>query len=95
MCHIIAFLVRHYEPFPTSEYADDTILLIQDSEEQAVNLKLLLYTFEAMLGLKVNSEKSEVIRVLEDDIKAHDFAALFNCQQGTWLIKILGYSRVC
>jgi hypothetical protein len=43
-----------------------------------------------MSGLKINFEKSEVMMVLEDDIKAHDFAALFNCQQGTWPIKYLG-----
>jgi hypothetical protein len=27
------------------QYADDTILLIQDSEEQVVNLKRILYIF--------------------------------------------------
>jgi hypothetical protein len=72
------------------QYADDTILLIQDSEEQAVNLKLIMYIFESMSGLKINFEKSEVMMILEDEIKAHNFAALFNCQQGCWPIKYLG-----
>jgi hypothetical protein len=47
-----------------------------------------------MFGLKINFEKSEVMMVLEDDAKAHDFAALFNCQQGVWPIKYLG-TPVC
>jgi hypothetical protein len=63
------------------QYADDTIFLIQDSEEQAVNLKLLLYIFESMSGLKINFKRSKVMMVLEYETKAHDFAALFNCQQ--------------
>jgi hypothetical protein len=62
------------------QYVDDTILLIQDSEEQAINLKLMLFFFETMPGLKINFEKSEVMIVLEDDAKAHD-AALFNYQK--------------
>jgi hypothetical protein len=39
------------------QYADDTILLIQDNLEQARNLKLMLYIFEAMSSLKINFEK--------------------------------------
>jgi len=35
------------------QYADDTILCIQDDKEQASHLKLLLYFYEAMSGLKV------------------------------------------
>jgi hypothetical protein len=46
------------------QYADDTILLIQDDLEQARNLKLMFYIFEAMYGLKINFEKSEVMMIL-------------------------------
>jgi hypothetical protein len=60
------------------QYADDTILLIQDDAQQAVNLKLLLYIFESMSGLKINFEKSEVMMILEDDTKKNFFADLFN-----------------
>jgi hypothetical protein len=61
------------------QYADDTILLIQDVAQQAINLKLSLYMFESMSGLKINFEKSEVLMILEDDIKQNFFADLFNC----------------
>jgi hypothetical protein len=71
------------------QYADDTILLIQDDAEQAVNLKLILYIFETMSGLKINFEKTEVMMILEDEMKSHFFAALFNYQQGTCPLNIL------
>jgi hypothetical protein len=69
--------------------ADDTILLIQDDMEQARNLKLLLYIFEAMSGLKINFEKSEVMMILQDDNKIQCYSDLFNCQGGAWPIKYL------
>jgi hypothetical protein len=71
------------------QYADDTILLIQDDLEQARNLKLLLYLFEAMSGLKINFEKSEVMLILHDDNKIQTYSDLFNYQSGTWPIKYL------
>jgi hypothetical protein len=43
------------------QYADDTILCIQDDKEQAVHLKLLLYLYENMSGLKINFSKCEVL----------------------------------
>ncbi|CAN6218645.1 unnamed protein product [Urochloa humidicola] len=51
------------------QYADDTILCLKDDLEVARNTKLLLYVFEQMLGLKINFDKSEVIRVGEDEEK--------------------------
>jgi hypothetical protein len=36
------------------QYADDTILLVQDNLEQVANVKLILYMFEAMSELKIN-----------------------------------------
>jgi hypothetical protein len=52
------------------QYADDTILVIQDTDEQAVNLKLILYIFGTMSGLTINFEKSEVTMILDDEVKA-------------------------
>jgi hypothetical protein len=51
------------------QYVDDTILFIQDDMESARNLKLLLYIFESMSGLKINFEKSEVLLVQSDDAR--------------------------
>jgi hypothetical protein len=62
------------------QYADDTILFIKDDIECARNLKLLLYTFESMSGLKINFEKSEVLLVQDDEEELLFYANLFNCQ---------------
>ena len=44
------------------QYADDTIICLEHDVEKALNLKLLLYMFELMSGLKVNFQKSEKTR---------------------------------
>jgi hypothetical protein len=72
------------------QYADDTILLIQDNMEQARNLKILMYLFEAMFGLKINFDNSEIMMILPDDNKMQCNSELFNCQGGKWPIKYLG-----
>jgi hypothetical protein len=72
------------------QYADDTILCIQDNKEQAAYLKLLLYLYEDMSGLKINFNKSEVIMVSQEESKSLDFSNMFNCSVGTWPIKYLG-----
>ena len=42
------------------QYADDTIICLKDDIEVARNMKLLLYLYEMMSGLKINFTKSEV-----------------------------------
>ena len=49
------------------QYADDTDVCFEHDKEAAVNLKLLLYLFELMSGLKINFLKSEVLCIGGDD----------------------------
>jgi len=42
------------------QYADDTIIFIDHDIEQAKNLKLLIFVFEQLSGLKINFQKSEL-----------------------------------
>lgn len=42
------------------QYADDTVIMIDGSEQSIRNLKLILYCFEWFTGLKINYHKSEV-----------------------------------
>jgi len=42
------------------QYADDTVIFMSDDVEKAVNMKLLLSTFEQLSRLKINFHKSEV-----------------------------------
>jgi hypothetical protein len=47
------------------QYADDTILLVQDNLEQVANVKFILYMFEAMSKLKINFDISKVMMVID------------------------------
>ena len=42
------------------QYADDTVIMIDGSDQSILNLKLILYCFEWLSGLKINFHKSEV-----------------------------------
>ena len=58
--------------------------------EIAQNLKLLLYLYESMSGLKINFNKSEIIMISQDNEKSLNYAEMFNCSIGSWPIKYLG-----
>ena len=45
------------------QYVDDTIICLDHYVEKAINLKILLYIFELMSGLKVNFQKREVLTI--------------------------------
>jgi hypothetical protein len=42
------------------QYADDTIIFMENNLEKALNMKLILYLFEQLSGLKINFHKSEI-----------------------------------
>jgi hypothetical protein len=42
------------------QYADDTVIFMSHDVKKAVNMKLLLTTFEKLSGLKINFHKSEI-----------------------------------
>jgi hypothetical protein len=42
------------------QYGNDIVIMIDGSEKSIVNLKLILYCFEWLSGLKINFHKSEV-----------------------------------
>jgi hypothetical protein len=45
------------------QYADDTVMCLQDDIGKAWNVKLLLYIYEQLSDLKINFNKSEIILV--------------------------------
>ena len=89
---LIKGLVPEYIPNGVAllQYADDTILCIQDDLEMAQNLKWLLYLYESMSGLKINFNKSEVIMISQNHDKSMTYSEMFNCAIGEWPIKYLG-----
>jgi hypothetical protein len=72
------------------QYADDTVLCINHDPEKAINLKLLLYSFELMSGLKINFEKSEIFTIGGDNNMDTFYSDLFGCQVGSLPMKYLG-----
>lgn len=72
------------------QYANDTILCFEDDPSNALNIKLLLYLFEIMSGLKINFLKSEIFSVGADDETMRNYAEMFNCEIGSFPIKYFG-----
>jgi hypothetical protein len=48
------------------QYADDTIICLKHDIFKARNLKLLLYMYEMMAGLKINFHKSEILTINDE-----------------------------
>jgi len=42
------------------QYVDDTVIFMSHDVEKAVNMKLILSTFEQLSGLKINFHKSKI-----------------------------------
>ena len=75
--HLIEGGVAHLQ------YADDTIILIKNSDQDLINLKALLLCFEILSGLKINFLKSEVI-VMGASVQEQDRVAnLLNYKTGS------------
>jgi hypothetical protein len=72
------------------QYVDDTLILIQNSEENIANLELLLMCFEDMSGLKINYHKSEVIVMGQSLEEQQRVANKFNCTRGSFPFMYLG-----
>lgn len=72
------------------QYADDTVLMADGSDKSIVNLKILLYCFEWLSGLKINFHKSEVVLFGFSQAEQERKANMLNCKLGTLPIKYLG-----
>ena len=79
--HMIAGLISDIVPNGVAilQYADDTILYLKDDFEKAKNMKLLLYMYELMSGLKINYSKSEIFMIRGDNLQAQKYSDLFGC----------------
>jgi hypothetical protein len=53
-------------------------------------MKLLLYMFEQLSGLKINYDKSEILVIGGDQDMAVMYAQIFNCQIVSFPLKYLG-----
>jgi hypothetical protein len=74
------------------QYADDTILFLEDDLERAKNLKMVLCAFEKLSGLKINFHKSELFTFGETKEKTLEYVELFGCREGAFPFRYLGIS---
>jgi len=72
------------------QYADDTILFVQNSEQDITNLKFLLYCYEELSGMKINYSKSEVFTIGMNESESQRVAQVFNYKLGVFPMKYLG-----
>jgi hypothetical protein len=70
------------------QYADDTVIMVDTSVQSIRNLKLILYCFEWLSGLKINYHKSEVSVFGVAQKKKESLANMLNCVLGEFSIKI-------
>jgi hypothetical protein len=72
------------------QYADDTILFLDDDLVTARNLKLVLCAFEKLSGLKINFHKSELFGFGETKERIAECVDLFGCKEGELPFRYLG-----
>lgn len=72
------------------QYADDTIIFSSPLHHHLAALKLILYGFENLSGLKINFKKSSVIDVGDLNFNIKDVASTLNCQVGVFPSSYLG-----
>jgi predicted AlkP superfamily pyrophosphatase or phosphodiesterase len=69
------------------QYADDTLLFLENDLDKAANLKWLLVYFEQLSGMKINYDKSDLLVVGVDEDRANEFARIF-CYKRSFLLSI-------
>jgi hypothetical protein len=84
MSHLIPEGITHIQ------YADDTILMVAGDDSSIVNMKLILYCFEWLSGLKINFHKSETYIFGMGQEDERRIANMLNCQLRVLPIKYLG-----
>ena len=72
------------------QYADNTVIFMSHDIEKAVNMKLLLTTFEQLSGLKINFHKSEIFCFGEAKEYEEFYSQLFGCVVGNYPFHYLG-----
>ena len=85
-------VVPHLIPGGVShlQYADDTIIMIQQDDLAIANLKFMLLCFESMSGLRINFHKSEVLVLGASTDEQTRVAQMINCRQGSFPFTYLG-----
>ena len=73
-------------------FADDTILFCNVDVEKILHIRVLLLSFQAVTGLKVNVHKSEMVPVGEI-VDVHALAEILGCKVGELPMSYLSICR--
>ena len=73
-----------------SQYADDTILFMKHDLEKVVNMKLILFLFEQLSGLKINFHKSKILCFGKAKDLEGTYRNIIGCEAGYLPFKYLG-----
>jgi hypothetical protein len=73
MAHLILEGITHIQ------YVDDTILMVEGDDDSVRNMKFILYCFEWLSGLKINSQKSEAFIFGCENQEKRRIANMLNC----------------
>jgi hypothetical protein len=65
------------------QYADDTVIFMDNDLERTKNMKLLLYAFEQLSGLKINLHKSEMFCYGAAKANQNEYTQFFWCDLGS------------
>jgi hypothetical protein len=89
---LIKGLVPHLvdEGVAILQYADDIILLMEDSLENARNMKFIFCLFEQVLGLKFNFHNIEIFCLGAARERIQQYSEIFTCPIDTLPMKYLG-----
>jgi hypothetical protein len=55
------------------QYADDTLLFLEDDIEKANNLKWLLLCYERMTGMRINFDKSDLLIIGVEESRVNEY----------------------
>jgi hypothetical protein len=72
------------------QYADDTLLFLENNLAVARNLKWLLSCFEQLSGMRINFHKCDLIALNVDEQEAQVFSQTLSCKLGKLPMKYLG-----
>jgi retron-type reverse transcriptase len=72
------------------QYADDTVIFMDNALERAKNMKLLLCAFEQLSELKINFHKSELFCYGASNANQFEYTQIFGCNVGSFPFRYLG-----
>jgi hypothetical protein len=72
------------------QYADDTLLFLENDLNSARNLKWILSCFEQMSGMRINFHKCDLVPINVEDGDAQLLAQVLSCKLGEFPMQYLG-----